>query len=102
MAKAGGPYTFCANVGALVLDGTGSFNPDEGASEPGAPGDTIQAYDWDLNDDGAFEDAVGAQPDVTAFFEAAPAGIYTIGLQVTDTLGDLVPVQRPWRFERRR
>ncbi len=91
VSNAGGPYAFCANVGTLLLDGTGSSNPDEGLSKPGAPGDTIQAYDWDLDDDGAFEDAAGATPDVTAFFEVAPEGVYPIALKVTDTTATSFP-----------
>ena len=42
-AKAGGPYNFCANRTPWFLDGSGSTNPDDGQSEPGAPPDKITA-----------------------------------------------------------
>jgi hypothetical protein len=90
-ANAGGPYNFCTNAKPWFLNGLGSVNPDEGQSEPGQPGDTIQAYEWDLDGNGQFNDATGAQPDVTAFFEAAGVGDYLIQLKVTDTTATSFP-----------
>jgi len=90
-ADADGPYTFCPQAQPWFLDGTGSVNPDEGLSEPGQPGDTIQAYDWELNGDGQFDDAAGALPDVTAFFTAQGVGNYLIQLRVTDTSATSYP-----------
>jgi hypothetical protein len=87
-ADAAGPYVFCERAKPWFLNGLGSINPDEGRSEPHAPpypGDTIQEYAWDLDDDGAFDDAFGPTPDVTAFFAAHAAGSYLIRLRVTDT-----------------
>ena len=47
-ADAGGPYVI--DVGEdLVLDGSGSSDPDEGR------GDSIVNYEWDLNADGSYE-----------------------------------------------
>lgn len=57
-----------------ALDGSASTDPE------GAP---IAQYDWDVDGDGEFDDAVGAQPDVLF----AVAGAQTIGLRVTDVDG---------------
>ncbi|NNJ94665.1 MAG: PKD domain-containing protein, partial [Halobacteria archaeon] len=59
-ANADGPYVFCPQTQPWFLDGTGSVNPDEGVGEPGAPGDTIQEYAWEMDGDNAFDDAFGA------------------------------------------
>ena len=83
-ANAGGPYNFCPGAQPWFLDGSGSTNPDEGVSEPGQPGDTIISYEWDLDGDGQYDDAVGTQPDVTAFFVGKGPGSYLIQLRVTD------------------
>jgi type VI secretion system secreted protein Hcp len=57
VADADGPYVIDKGVD-LVLDGTASFDPDTSA------GDSIVAYRWDLDDDGMFDDATGAQPTI--------------------------------------
>jgi hypothetical protein len=93
-ADADGPYTFCAAWMPWYLDGRRSLNPDEGRSEPHAPaypGDTIQEYAWDLDGDGAFDDATGPTPDVTAFFAGTGPGSYLIYLRVTDTTSASYP-----------
>ena len=90
-ADADGPYILCPQAEPWFLDGSGSVNPDEGQSEIGQPGDTIQAYQWDLDGDGQFDDAAGAQPDVTAYFLAAGVGDYLVQLKVTDTTGTSFP-----------
>lgn len=90
-AEAGGPYVFCPQAQPWFLDGTGSVNPDEGMGLPGAPGDTIQEYAWELNGDGSFDDAFGPTPDVTAFFQAQGPGGYLIQLRVTDTTSTSYP-----------
>jgi hypothetical protein len=91
-ADADGPYVLCPQAQPWFLDGTGSVNPDEGQSEPGQPGDTIQTYAWELDGlDNDFDEAFGAQPDVTAFFQALGVGDYLIGLRVTDTTGTSFP-----------
>jgi hypothetical protein len=90
-ADAGGPYVLCPNAQPWFLDGTGSVNPDEGGSEPEQPGDTIAEYAWDLDNDGAFDDAFGPQPDVTAYLTAMGPGSYLVQLQVTDTTAASYP-----------
>ena len=91
-ADANGPYVFCPQAQPWVLDGTGSVNPDEGVSEAGQPGDTIQEYyAWELNSNNAFDDAFGPQPDVTGFFTALGTGDYLIQLRVTDTTSSSFP-----------
>lgn len=79
-ANAGGPYNFCQG-NKWFLDGSGSINPDNGQHEPGAPGDFIKQYAWDLNLDSVFTDAFGVAPDVTGFWGT---GDYVIQLKVTD------------------
>jgi glucose/arabinose dehydrogenase len=58
----------------VAFDATGSSDPD--------PGDTI-GYDWDLDGDGAYDDATGP----TAAFTYANAGSYLAGVRVTDNHG---------------
>lgn len=83
-ANAGGPYSFCQNRTPWFLDGTGSVNPDDGQHEPGAPGDFITSYSWDLNGDNVFGDAVVAQPDVTTTFSSRIGQSFIVSLKVTD------------------
>jgi hypothetical protein len=91
-AVAGGPYNLCPGTTPWFLNGAGSVNPDDGQHEPGSfPGDSIKSYAWDLDGDGQFDDAVGAQPDVTAFFVAKGVGSYLIQLKVTDNTAASFP-----------
>ncbi|WP_207173288.1 putative Ig domain-containing protein [Halochromatium glycolicum] len=89
-ADAGGPYVFCPGQG-FFLDGTGSVNPDEGQSEPGLPGDSIVSYAWELTGNAQFDDASGAQPNVTGFFTGLGVGKYLIQLRVTDRTATAFP-----------
>jgi hypothetical protein len=88
IASAGGPYT--GAIGApLALDGTGSSDPD------GACADRIAEYVWDLDGDGAFDDAQGPAPKLPwALVKEALCGLscttgvdYPVVLRVTDRLG---------------
>lgn len=90
-ADAGGPYSFCPSATPWFLDGTGSVNPDDGVAEPGQPPDFLKQYAWDLDGDGAFDDAFGPQPDVTSFFGGLGAGSHLIQLRVTDNTATSFP-----------
>ncbi|RRS35282.1 MAG: hypothetical protein NV67_11010 [Gammaproteobacteria bacterium (ex Lamellibrachia satsuma)] len=71
-ANAGGPYTINEGEG-VTLDGSGSNDPDNGPSP--------LSYAWDLDNDGQYDDATGAQvtlpvqPDNTSL---------SVGLEVSD------------------
>jgi hypothetical protein len=72
IANAGGPYS--GNEGSpITLDGSGSFDPDG----------TIVLYEWDLDNDGSYDDATGVNPVYT--WNDDYSGI--IGLRVTDNYG---------------
>jgi len=74
VADAGGPYA--ANEGAAVtLDASRSVDPDADGA--------ITRYEWDLDGDGAYDDATGAT--VTTTF--GDQGTYPVGLRVTDDQG---------------
>ena len=88
-ANAGSLYNFCLGSEPFFLNGTGSSNPDQGQSEPGQPADTIIAYEWDLDGDSQYDDAVGSQPNVTASFTTV--GSFVIGLKVTDNTAAAYP-----------
>lgn len=94
-ANANGPYIFCPQAQPWFLDGTGSVNADQGVSEPLLPGDFIQSYNWELDGDAMFDDASGAQPDVTSFFDGTVGGLgvgnYLIQLRVTDNTATSFP-----------
>ena len=72
VANAGGPYS---GVQSGVLNVTISFNAGASTS-PSA----VVAYEWDLDGDGAFDDATGVNP--TSAFSAARNT--TIGVRVTN------------------
>jgi PKD repeat protein len=59
----------------VAFDGTGSTDPD--------PGDSIVAYAWDFDGDGAHDDAFVAQPQ----FTYGAVGTYSVTLRVTDDRG---------------
>ncbi|MEL7450290.1 MAG: PKD domain-containing protein, partial [Pseudomonadota bacterium] len=88
-ADAGGPYLVCTGED-LNLDGSGSFDIDEGLSETGDPPfDTITAWDWEL--DGVspfdFDEATG---ETVVYVTNDPfSGL--IGLQVTDNTAAAFP-----------
>ncbi len=91
-AEAGGPYDFCPNTQPWFLDGSKSINPDDGQHQVGSyPGDFIKSYAWDLDGNGVFNDATGAQPNVTAFFSGKAPGGYVIQLKVTDNTAASFP-----------
>jgi hypothetical protein len=82
-----GPYELCLNIpgSEVILDGEASLDPDD---SPCQPGSGIVSCEWDLDNDGQFDDAMGCTVDATAYFTALGLGIYDIGLKVTDDEGD--------------
>jgi hypothetical protein len=75
VADADGPYN--GQVGQPVtLNGSGSYDPDAG--------DSIVSYEWDLDNDGQYDDATGVYTTPTW----NSVGTYTIGLRVTDGFGE--------------
>lgn len=70
VADPNGPYTGCVDT-PLTLDGSGST----------ALAGTIVTWEWDLDNDGAYDDAFGETVPVTFGSE----GTRTIGLQVTSS-----------------
>ena len=92
-ADSDGSYFVCTGED-LILDGSGSFDIDEGLSETGNPPlDTITSYEWDLDlSSGApFDsiDANGENPNVGGFFTST--GTFDIGLRVTDNTAAAFP-----------
>ncbi|MCP3866782.1 MAG: PKD domain-containing protein [Gammaproteobacteria bacterium] len=71
VAEAGGSYSCTAGI-ACQLDGSESFDID--------PTDFITVWQWDTDNDGAFDDVTGSQPFVTF----PSVGLFNIGLQVFD------------------
>ena len=90
-ADAGGPYMVSLCGGdSLTLDGSGSFDPNEGQHEAGCgtcPNDTITAWDWDLTPPlTGFNDKSGKivtlnSATIASYFSG---GTHNIGLRVTD------------------
>jgi len=93
VADADGPYEGWENL-AICLDGSGSYHPASAMYESTHPWyDEIAAYEWDLDNDGQFDDSVGVNPCWTWEND----GAYAVCLKVTDsvpsgpggTIGDL-------------
>ncbi|UCB58099.1 MAG: PKD domain-containing protein [Thermoplasmatales archaeon] len=72
VADADGPYTGQTRE-LIQLDGTGSYDSNG----------VIVSYEWDIDNDGEYDDAIGEKPTYTWFLP----GIYTISLRVTDNDG---------------
>ncbi|MBI5140789.1 MAG: PKD domain-containing protein [Nitrospirae bacterium] len=80
VADAGGPYLVAVGED-LTLDGSGSYDPNAGPPL----NDFIALYEWDIDGDGAYDDATGVAPTVN--FGPSFEGTKTIGLRVTDSFG---------------
>lgn len=77
-ADAAGPYVTVEGTD-VTLDATGSA-PGSHSSAGG-----IVSYEWDLDDDGQYDDATGSQPSFTS---VGQDGVFPIGLRVTDAFGN--------------
>lgn len=80
LAVTGGPYNVYVN-GTLSLNGSGSFPSD---------GQTINSYQWDLNNDNSFGDVSGATPAAISYSAlistwGMSVGYHTIQLKITDS-----------------
>lgn len=75
VADPNGPYE-TQPCTPITLDGSGSYDPDP------AP-DHIVKHEWDLDNDGEYDDATGVAPE----FHCQDDGIHIIRLKVTDTYG---------------
>ena len=71
----GGPYTAIENE-PIVLSAAASSDPDG----------TLTEYQWDLDNDGFYDNATGITTTLAFFF--TDDGTYPIGVKVTDNTGD--------------
>jgi hypothetical protein len=78
VADIGGPYV-SSEGGSVTLNASGSHDPDG----------TIVLYEWDLDGDGQYDDAVGE----TSPLSTPSDGTLPIGLRVTDDDGDVDTAQ---------
>jgi hypothetical protein len=84
-ANAGGPYSVCVNE-QLTVDGSASFDIDEGTSQSGEePFDGITLYEWEFDGVSPFDyGEASSADDPTATWTFDTVGIAPIGLRVTD------------------
>jgi PKD repeat protein len=74
VADANGPYSGDEGT-PISLDGTGSYDLDG----------TIVSHEWDLDNDGEYDDATGVSPS----FIWSDNGLYTVDLKVADDDGEI-------------
>ncbi len=94
VADAGGPYMISTCVGdTLTLDGSGSWDIDEGESESGNPPyDEIMSWEWDLQ--GSPWDYTDASGEIVTISDPSTyldVGLNNIGLKVTDNTMEAYP-----------
>ncbi len=83
IADPNGPYNPVVNTD-VCLDGSGSYHPAASMYAPGHSSyDNIVAWEWDLDNDGVFDDAAGA----IACTRWTTEGTYFVCLRVTDGAG---------------
>ena len=84
IADPNGPYNFRVNE-EVCLDGSGSYHPAAAMYESGHPWyDNIVSWEWDLDNDGSFDDATGS----IVCSEWSTEGTYFVCLRVTDGAGE--------------
>jgi len=84
IADPNGPYAVRVNE-EVCLDGSGSSHPAAAMYEPGHPWyDNLVSWEWDLDNDGAFDDATGE----IVCIQWSTAGTYFVCLRVTDEAGE--------------
>ena len=85
VADPNGPYATRVNV-EVCLDGSGSSHPAAKMYEPGHPWyDNIVSWEWDLDNDGEFDDATGQE----VCTQWSAEGTYFVCLRVTDGAGEV-------------
>ncbi|MDH5266189.1 MAG: C25 family cysteine peptidase [Candidatus Bathyarchaeota archaeon] len=81
VADPDGPYRAVTGI-ALQLDGSKSYDPESRMYAETHPWyETIEKYEWDLDNDGQFDDSPETQPSWIWNSE----GTYSVGLKVTDS-----------------
>jgi hypothetical protein len=81
VADPDGPYEAYEGV-SLQLDGSKSYDPESKMYTEGHPWyETITTYEWDLDNDGQFDDSTEMNPSYTW----TTKGTYSVGLKVTDS-----------------
>jgi len=81
VADPDGPYEGYEGV-SIQLDGSKSYDPESKMYTEGHPWyETITAYEWDLDNDGQFDDSTEVNPSYTW----TTKGAYSVGLRVTDS-----------------
>lgn len=81
VADPNGPYEawVCRRI---QLDGSGSYDPESKMYSPDHPWyETIAKYEWDLDNDGLFDDSTEIKP----IWHWETKGTYSVGLKVTDS-----------------
>jgi len=81
VADPDGPYEGSIGV-SVQFDGSKSYDPESKMYPPNHPWyETIAKYEWDLDNDGLFDDSLDAKPSYTWDTK----GTYSVGLRVTDS-----------------
>lgn len=81
VADPDGPYEGSVGI-PIQLDGSKSYDPESKMYPLGHPWyETIAKYEWDLNNDGKFDDSMDVKPSYTW----NTVGAYSVGLKVTDS-----------------
>jgi hypothetical protein len=82
VADADGPYEGWEDI-PICVDGSGSYDPESRMYPPGHPWyETIAKYEWDLDNDGLFDDSTVVNPCWTW----GSKGTYAVCLKVTDSV----------------